>query len=119
LFNNDLHISIRVAGIRATGSDGCPDVEGRDMRQIVFEFMGGCMDGRKIEGGGGRSLSTANRDPVLGHWFGTNFGTPGRQFYMQAGDDTSPQDHLYEVMERIDGDDLVVVQAKHVSEPRG
>jgi len=88
------------------------------MSQILFEFAGSSVDGCKIEGGGGGSLSTANRDPVPRHWFGTNLGTPGEQFYIFAGNRTPPQDHPYAVVDRNDGDDQVVVHAEHIPDLR-
>jgi hypothetical protein len=88
------------------------------MRQIVFEFMGGCMDGCRIEGGVRRSLSTVHLDPVLGYWFGTSFGTPGARFYMPTGGSTPPQENWYEVVDKIDSDEQVIVHVRHILDPR-
>ncbi|HEV2970320.1 MAG TPA: hypothetical protein VGY55_10035 [Pirellulales bacterium] len=81
------------------------------MRKIVFQFQGGFMDGRSIEGGENRSLSAAHLDPVLSHWFDTQFGTVGRMFVVAQPN--SPRKCLYEVMARVESDDKTVVEARY------
>ncbi len=88
------------------------------MRQIEFQFIGGGMDGCRVEGDGLTSHSSVDVIPVLHRWLDTNFGTPGTQICMRADDSTPPQDDLYEVVDRIDGDGQVVVHAKHIPDPR-
>jgi hypothetical protein len=85
------------------------------MPKIVFQFHGGSLDGRSIEGSETRSLSTAYFDPVLRHWFDTEFGTTGRRFVVPAGKDSSNQS-VYEVIGRAEDDQRIVVAARHISE---
>ncbi len=85
------------------------------MAKIVFQFHGGSLDGRSIEGHEKRSLSTAHFDPVLRHWFDTEFGTTGRRFVVPAGKNSSVQS-VYEVISRAEDDQCIVVAARHVSD---
>jgi hypothetical protein len=85
------------------------------MPKIVFQFHGGHLDGRSIEGHETRSLSTAYFDPVLRHWFDTEFGTTGRRFVVPAGKNSSGQS-VYEVISRAEDDHCIVVAARHVSD---
>jgi hypothetical protein len=84
------------------------------MPKIVFQFHGGPLDGRLLEGDETRSLSTAYFDPVLRHWFDTEFGTTGRRFIVPAGRDSSVQS-VYEVIGRTEDDQRIVVAARHIS----
>jgi hypothetical protein len=85
------------------------------MPKIVFQFHGGPLDGRSLEGDEKRSLSTAYFDPVLRHWFDTEFGTTGRRFVVPAGKNSSVQS-VYEVIGRAEDDQCIVVAARHVSD---
>jgi hypothetical protein len=82
------------------------------MKRIIFEFFGGCMDGHTIQGGGPRSLSTFRRDPTLPYWFATKCGTPGQKISMQ--DDAEPEEQVYLVTDRIECDEQVIVQVRHI-----
>jgi hypothetical protein len=85
------------------------------MPKIIFQFHGGALDGRSLEGDDRRSLSTAYFDPVLRHWFGTHFGTTGRRF-MMPGSSGSSEPSVYEVIGRTDEEHRIVVEARHVTD---
>jgi hypothetical protein len=85
------------------------------MPKIIFQFHGGPLDGRSLEGDEKRSLSTAYFDPVLRHWFDTEFGTTGRRFVVPAGRDSATQ-CVYEVIARTEDEQRIVVSARHISD---
>lgn len=102
----------------------CPFVEYDNMTQelatvgkIIFEFYGGCMDGRSVEGGDGTHHSVECLDPVMNYWIDSYFGRLGHDFYIKA-DGALPHDDLYQVVDRIDAGDDLLIQARYQPNPR-
>ena len=85
------------------------------VKRIVFEFLGGAWDGRVVEGGANRSLSAVRTDAALKYWFATRCGTPGERFYADTAEAPSCDDLLYQVVDRIEGDEQVIVQARQLA----
>jgi len=92
--------------------------EERIVKRIVFEFLGGAWDGRIVEGGKCRSLSAIRTDAALKYWFATRCGTPGERFYADTAETPTCDDVFYQVIDRIDGEEQVVVQVRQIAETR-
>jgi hypothetical protein len=85
------------------------------MNKLVFEFQGGSLDGQWAECDMNRPNSNLRDDLLVGYWFDSRCGTPGQRFSTRSvlGD-------TYEVTDRIEGDEFIVVQARIASaEPSG
>ena len=86
--------------------------------KIIFEFLGGCMNGRTVEGDGDDGQRLERLDPVLNYWIDSYFGRIGHHFYIKVNG-TPPQDDLYEVVGRLDDEDgETLVLAEYRPDPR-
>lgn len=85
--------------------------------KIIFEFFGGCMHGRSVEGGDNSRRSSECLDPVMNYWIDSYFGRIGQHFCI-AADEALPQTHLYQVADRIDAGDDLLIKARYQPDPR-
>lgn len=84
---------------------------------VTFEFLGGCMHGRVVEGMIAAAPSAAGHpSPVLGLWVDSRCGKIGHHFRIRHNT-VRAEDDLYEVVGRIEIEGELAILAEYRADP--